>query len=91
MTVSAFASVAVRGARVLSALCLLAAAGCAKHSSFAPLTITHATEAGAGGEGCGWVKVKEKGLLYDDQLYYCCPGSDGKSPVCLEAAWKSKE
>ena len=49
---------------------------------------------------CTWVVVDEETTLkafgiplkselreYDTSLYYCCPGKEGRAPVCFQAVW----
>lgn len=52
-------------------------------------------------DGCAWVSVDEStvglsvqsdDLPFHDELYYCCPSTDGEDPypVCREASWLQK-
>ena len=52
---------------------------------------------------CGWVTVDESKSItflglplstetrqFNDALFFCCPGDDGKNPVCYESNWKGR-
>jgi len=79
--------------------------GCGHTSAITPMYIGSATgpnassPSGPGGEQCGWVEVSEerKQLFssivrqFDDSLFYCCPGDDGKTPECREAKWMQRD
>ena len=75
----------------ISVFSLLALAGCSHTSALTPLTFG-ATSPVA---DCGWVQVSETQKVlftttvrqFDDALFYCCPGEDGKMPECRETEW----
>ena len=58
------------------------------------------TEGSAIKNHCGWVTVTEEETIkflgatisvenrqFHESFFYCCPGDDGKAPVCYETRW----
>jgi len=52
---------------------------------------------------CGWVSVSEEETItflgatlsvenrqFHESLFYCCPGEEGKAPVCYETRWMGR-
>ena len=88
----------------LTLFLLATAGGCVAHSSaISAIDIPNAnvTNIPSQQAGCGWVTVVEntntrifaltisnEHRLYEDALFYCCPGKSSPDPVCYEAGWK---
>ena len=75
-----------------------------KTIAFAPLRLGNGEQGNTNGDDddCGWLALHEASggslalheahggslVTTDLSLYYCCPGPDGKKPVCRETEWK---